>query len=159
MCCNALVAAFSKGELARGAQRSCNVGCAGNQSPCRYVNRRNPTARGSSALDTAGWTERRTDIFTAAFVRLQGVKLVLDSIILVALPHCPSLWQNNMFGKSLDTITSICGQAWSSPTRLMLVLVVSICGAGKQWQRATVLMADFRHKSMQPSLAAVTAQH
>ena len=85
------MAALSKGELARGAQRSCNVGCAGNQSPCRYVNRRNPTARGSSALDTTGWTERRTDIFTAAFVRLQGVKLCIGFYNLGRPPTLPKL--------------------------------------------------------------------
>ncbi|CAE7637740.1 unnamed protein product [Symbiodinium sp. CCMP2456] len=35
--------------------------------------------------------------------------------------------------------------------------LVAALSKGKQWQRATVLVASFRHKSMQPSLAAVSA--
>eukprot|EP00439_Symbiodinium_sp_Y106_P076307 s548_g15.t1 len=44
-----------------------------------------------------------------------------------------------------------------SPDEVCCNALVAALSKGKQWQRATVLMADFRHKSMQPSLAAVSA--
>ncbi|CAE7836278.1 unnamed protein product [Symbiodinium sp. CCMP2592] len=59
--------------------------------------------------------------------------------------------------QALCRFLQIESEAGLSPDEVCCNALVAALSRGKQWQRATALMADFRHKSMQPSLAAVSA--